>query len=178
MLLETAGGAAFGAILRLVPEAFKIWDRKNERAHELAMQDKALAFEQLRGANRLEEIRAEGEEKYDQGALAALIESVKAQARTASKRIDELTQSVRPVTTYALLTLYIAVKLLLTVAALTAAAVGLLLQSDLSLVAFLQAFTVTLKEVAAVIWTPADAALLAGVFNFWFLGRVFDKAGR
>lgn len=178
MILETAGGALLGGLMRLAPEAFKIWDRKNERAHELAMQDKALAFEQLRGANRLEEIKAEGEEKYDQGALAALIESVRAQARPVSRRIDELTQSVRPVVTYALLILYIAVKLLLTVAVLTAALVGLLQQPDLTLVTFLQAFTQTIKEVVTVIWTPADAALLAGTFNFWFLGRVFDKAGR
>ena len=27
-------------------------------------------------------------------------------------------------------------------------------------------------------WNEADQALWAGVLNFWFLGRVFDKGGR
>jgi hypothetical protein len=27
-------------------------------------------------------------------------------------------------------------------------------------------------------WGPDDMAVWAGLLNFWFLGRVFDRAGR
>jgi hypothetical protein len=30
-------------------------------------------------------------------------------------------------------------------------------------------------EAVKLAWTDADQALWAGVLNFWFLGRVFDK---
>ena len=47
--LETLLGGVLGGALRLVPEFIKLWDRGSERKHELALQDKALEFEKLRG---------------------------------------------------------------------------------------------------------------------------------
>ena len=75
-MIETLLGGLMGGAFRLAPELLKWLDRKGERGHELAMQDKALEFEKLRGAQA---------------------------------------------------------------------------------------------------WTEADQALWAGVLNFWFLGRVFDR---
>jgi len=68
---------------------------------------------------------------------------------------DALSISVRPVITYWFMALYCAAK--------TAAFVG--------------ALTVGAGWSAAVLqaWTEADQALWAGVLNFWFLGRVFDR---
>lgn len=157
-LLETALGAVTGGAMRMVPELMKVWDRRNERKHELSMQDKALAFEQLRGANRLEEIKAEGEQQYDQSALSALIESVKAQGRTVGGWVDKLTQSVRPGITYAYFGMYLVVRItVITYAIVTDA---------------------NMEQIIKVAWTAEDQAMLAGILNFWFLGRVFDKAGR
>jgi hypothetical protein len=59
-MIETLLGGLLGGVFRLAPEALKWLDRKGERAHELAMQDKALEFERMRGASRMAEIEASG----------------------------------------------------------------------------------------------------------------------
>ncbi len=158
-VLETLLGGAVGGALRLAPEVIKIWDRKHERAHELSMQDKALAFETLRGANRLEEIKAEGDEKYDQGALAALLEAVKAQAADIGATwVKTLTQSVRPTITYAYFGAYLLVRV--------------------TVISYAIITDASLAEILRLAWTAEDQAMLAAILNFWFMGRVFDKAGR
>jgi len=57
-MIETLLGGLLGGVFRLAPEILKWLDRKGERGHELAMQDKALEFEKLRGAQRMAEIGA------------------------------------------------------------------------------------------------------------------------
>ena len=47
-MIETLLGGLLGGAFRLAPEILKWLDRKGERSHELAMQDKALEFEKLR----------------------------------------------------------------------------------------------------------------------------------
>ena len=49
-MIETLLGGLLGAAFRLAPEVLKWLDRKGERGHELAMQDKALEFEKLPAA--------------------------------------------------------------------------------------------------------------------------------
>ena len=66
-----------------------------------------------------------------------------------------LTISVRPVITYWFMALYCAAKTAAFEAAVTAGAGW---------------GTAILHA-----WTEADQALWAGVLNFWFLGRVFDR---
>ena len=55
-MIETLLGGLLGGLFRLAPEVLKWIDRAGERRHELAMQDKALEFEKLRGAQRMAEI--------------------------------------------------------------------------------------------------------------------------
>jgi hypothetical protein len=52
-MIETLLGGLLGGAFRLAPEVLKWLDRRGERGHELAMQDKALEFEKLRGAQRM-----------------------------------------------------------------------------------------------------------------------------
>ena len=90
------------------------------------------------------------------GAIEALRESVAAQGQRSRVRwADALSISVRPVITYWFMALYCAAK--------TAAFVG--------------AMSGGVDWGAAILhaWTEADQALWAGVLNFWFLGRVFDR---
>ena len=47
-MIETLLGGLLGGAFRLAPEILKWMDRKSERGHELAMQDKALEFEKNR----------------------------------------------------------------------------------------------------------------------------------
>lgn len=69
--------------------------------------------------------------------------------------VDALSSSVRPVITYWFMALYCVAKVATFMAAVNAGA----------------------GWGAAILhaWTAADQALWAGVLNFWFLGRVFDR---
>ena len=74
-MIETLLGGLLGGAFRLAPELLKWLDRKGERGHELAMQDKALEFEKLRGAQRMEEIGAGAEAAWNVGAIETLREA-------------------------------------------------------------------------------------------------------
>lgn len=156
-MIETLLGGALGGLFRLAPELLKWLDRVGERTHELAMQDKALAFEQLRGAQRMEEVSAQNQGAWNMGAFAALREALAGQGQPSGVAwVDALSTSVRPVITYWFMALYCAAK----TAAFTAA-----LQGGAQWTFAVQAS-----------WTEADQALWSGVLNFWFIGRVFERA--
>jgi hypothetical protein len=155
-MIETLLGGLLGGAFRLAPEFLKWLDRKGERGHELAMQDKALEFEKIRGAQRMDEIGAGADAAWNVGAIETLREAVRTQGeKTGVRWADALSSSVRPVITYWFMALYCAAKTAAFVAAVTAGA-----SYD---VAILRA------------WTEADQALWAGVLTFGFLGRVFDR---
>ncbi|MBL0144280.1 MAG: hypothetical protein IPP91_19790 [Betaproteobacteria bacterium] len=155
-MIETLLGGLLGGVFRLAPEVLKWFDRRGERGHELAMQDKALEFERLRGAQKMSEIGAAADAAWNTGAIEALRDAVRTQGeKTGVRWADALSVSVRPVITYWFMALYCAAK--------TAAFVGALTAGIGWSAAVLQA------------WTEADQALWAGVLNFWFLGRVFDR---
>lgn len=155
-MIETLLGGLLGGAFRLAPEVLKWLDRKGERGHELAMQDKALEFEKLRGASRMAEITAAADATWNSGAVEALREAVSAQGRNSrAKWADALSISVRPVITYWFMALYCAAK--------TAVFIGAV-EAGVDWIPAIQAA-----------WTDADQALWAGVLNFWFLGRVFDR---
>ena len=155
-MIETLLGGLLGGAFRLAPEILKWLDRKGERGHELAMQDKALEFEKLRGAQRMSEIGAGADAAWNVGAIETLREAVRSQGeKTGVRWVDALSSSVRPVITYWFMALYCAAKTATVAAAVTGGAGWG--------VAVLYA------------WTEADQALWAGVLNFWFLGRVFDR---
>ena len=108
---------------RLAPEILKWLDRKGERSHELAMQDKALEFEKLRGAQRMAEIGAGADAAWNVGALETLREAVAGQGqRSGARWADALSSSVRPVITYWFMALYCAAKTAAFVGAIEAGA--------------------------------------------------------
>jgi len=156
-MIETLLGGLLGGAFRLAPEILKWLDRKGERGHELAMQDKALEFEKIRGALRMDEIGAGAEAAWNVGAIETLREAVRTQGeKTGVRWADALSVSVRPVITYWFMALYCAAKTAAFAAAVTAGAGWG--------VAVLHA------------WTEADQALWAGVLNFWFLNRTLEKS--
>ena len=110
-MIETLLGGLLGGAFRLAPEVLKWLDRKGERSHGLAMQDKALEFEKLRGAQRMAEIGAAADAAWNTGAIDALREAVAAQGQRSGVRwADALSISVRPVITYWFMALYCAAK--------------------------------------------------------------------
>ena len=145
-MIETLLGGLLGGAFRLAPELLKWLDRKGERGHELAMQDKALEFEKLRGAQRMDEIGAGADAAWNVGAIETLREAVRPQGeKTGVRWADALSGSVRPVITYWFMALYCAAKTAAFVAAIEGGA-------DWG-VAIVHA------------WTEADQALWAGVLN-------------
>lgn len=148
-------GGLLGGAFRLVPELFKFLDAKNERAHELAMQDKQLEFAKLQGQQKIQEAQIQ-QETVDIGALRDVLV---AQAQpTGVKWLDAVNGSVRPVMTYLLLCLYIAVKYTIGLALYNSGADAL--------------------TIAKTLYTPDDQALFWGIANFWFLDRVIKARSR
>lgn len=85
-MIETLLGGLLGGAFRLAPEVLKWLDRKGERGHELATQDKALEFEKLRGAQRMSEIGAGADAAWNVGAIETLREAVAAQSQRSRVR--------------------------------------------------------------------------------------------
>jgi len=158
-MIATLLGGLLGGAFRLAPEILKWFDRQGERGHELAMQDKALEFEKLRGAQRMAEIGAASDGAWSTGAIDAFKEAVAGQGRPSGVRwVDVLSSSVRPVVTYLFVLMYVSVKLSTFVgSALSGAGFGAALLAA---------------------WSGADQALFAGILNYWFLNRTLEKGLR
>jgi hypothetical protein len=157
--LETILGGLIGGVVRFAPELLKFFDRKNERKHELSMQDRQIAFEQLRGNQRMAEIDAQTSAQQFVTAVDALKEGIKAQAQPSGiKWIDALSSLVRPLWTYLVLFMWSAVKW----------------------ATYYQLLSKGLSWDAAVLtmWTPEDAGMLSMLGTFWFLDRVIRNATR
>ena len=148
-------GGALGGIFRLAPEVIKYFDRKGERQHELAMQDKHLEFAKLQGSQKIQEAQIQA----DAIDISALKDVLVAQAQlTGNKFIDFINSFVRPYLAYTLSFLYFGVKITYGIA---------LFQGGHSS-----------YEIAKALYTPDDQALFWGIVNFYFLDRVIRAKGR
>jgi hypothetical protein len=160
MILETLLGGGIGGLLRLAPEVLKLLDRKNERKHELAMLDKNNEAERNRAATGLREHELQADSAQITGALAALQEGLRGQFQlTGIKWVDALNQTVRPCLTYGIAAPYVLSKCTLFVAVLWSSGLDV----------------ASVQAALAAAYSGADMAILSGILNFYFLGRVFDK---
>lgn len=163
MILETLLGGALGGVARFAPEVLKFFDAKNERAHELAMLDKNIEAEKARAASGIKEAEVKADGEQVTAAVGALQEALKGQFQViGNKFVDALNFSVRPVLTYLIVGPYALGKFAVFIALLWAGN-----SLDASMVQ--SALTST--------YTAADMAIVSGIINFFFLGRVFDKRG-
>lgn len=163
-------GGIVGFLGRLAPEFMKWWDRKNERAHELAMQDKAIAMQKLKGDQTIDEVKIKGNDTFDLAAINALTEAIKGQdaplPMSGHKVADffialanVLSKLMRPaITIQWVLILYPAVVVCGIIAAFQT-------NGDI-LDAMLKAFG------------SGEKAIAAGIINFWFLDRVIRATSR
>ena len=154
-MFETLLGGVFGGLLRLAPEVFKLFDRANERKHELAMLSAEMEFAKIRGEIAMRQTEA----VMTMAEMDTMAEAFKEQSRTAQsagKLVAALSALVRPTITYAFLALYAAVKI--------------------------AAFTIALeqggnwKEVLLSMWGAEDLATFNLVISFWFVGRVYERS--
>jgi hypothetical protein len=154
-VIETLLGGVFGGLLRLAPEVFKIFDKKNERAHELHMLEAEMEFAKVRGeiAMRQADVHLQTAE------LDAMTQAFKEQSETAKNAgwfVSAISAMVRPTVTYLVLALYAAVK----VAAY--------------LIAIEQGGN--WKDVLTSMWGSDDLAVFNMIISFWFVGRVYERS--
>lgn len=153
--MEAVLGGIFGGLLRVVPELLGFFDRKGERKHELDMS--TLTIEQIKaeGSIRMDEKRAD----FAVAELAAIQEGVSEQGQTARasyRWVSAVSALVRPSVTWGLVALYAAVKFSLAHSFVTAG-------TDIG-------------QALRFVWTTEDMALMSMVLNFWFVGRVWERA--
>lgn len=156
-MIETMVGGLLGGLFRCVPEFLKWLDRKDERKHELAMQDKQLEFQKLSGSQKIEEKGLENQGEWNKGYLDALKEAITAQGqKTGSKLIDGFNALMRPLIACQWV-------LLLYPAALIASFILAVDHGTAPLEALKNTFG------------PDEKAIASGIINFFFLNRVFEK---
>jgi ABC-type multidrug transport system fused ATPase/permease subunit len=154
-MIESLLGGVFGGVLRLAPELFKLFDKRNERAHELRMVEAEMEFAKVRGeiAMRQADVQLQTAE------LDAMTQAFKEQSATAKNAgwfVSAISALVRPTVTYLFLALYAAVK----VAAY--------------LIAIEQGGN--WKDVLTSMWGSDDLAVFNMIISFWFVGRVYERS--
>ena len=88
-MIETLVGTLFGGMFRMAPEILKWMDRKDERKHELAMFDKQLEADRLKGDQTLQQLNVQSAATIGAAEVQAIIEATKAQATvTGIKFVD------------------------------------------------------------------------------------------
>jgi hypothetical protein len=155
-LLSMLGGGVF----RLLPEVIGLFKAKGDRDHEFRMTTLQLQIDQARAQQQLDLTHAQAAIAADAAEMQTLAETIKAQAQpTGIGWIDALSSSVRPVLTYWwCLILYTAYKAI-TIA--TAAQGG-----------------ATLGDIAPLLVTDFDRAVIGSIFAFWFVDRALRKIGK
>ena len=153
-MFETLLGGVFGGVLRLAPELFKLFDKKNERAHELRMLEAEMEFAKIKSeiAMRQADVQLQ---TADLDAMVAAIQEQSSTAKAAGSLVAAISALVRPTVTYMFLGLYAAVK----VAAY--------------LIAIEQGGN--WKEVLTTMWGSDDLAVFNMIISFWFVGRVYER---
>lgn len=157
MGLDAVLGGVLGGVARLVPEVIGYFDKKNDRKHELALGEQQFKLIQLQGHNQLQAQATAAESAEIVAGISAIQEAYRTQ-KTGFKFADTVSAMVRPWITFVVFHTWLAVKV--------AAYVALLNKG------------ISWDVAITTMWTGDDVAMLAGVTNFWFLSRVFEKRGR
>jgi hypothetical protein len=156
-MIETLLGSLLGGALRLAPEVFKLFDRANERKHELALLNAEMEFAKVRGEIAMRQTEA-AMTVAEMDTMAQAFKEQSSTARAAGRFVAAVSALVRPAVTYLFVGLYAAVKL--------------------------AAFLIALeqggewKSVLLGLWGADDMAVLNLVLTFWFVGRVWERGNR
>ena len=155
MILESSLlGSLFGGIFRLAPEVIKVFDRANERKHELKMFELSTELEKVKGEFKVEEKYVD----YSVAQMQAIQAAAEAEGKIASKSYKWVTAAValvRLAITYAMFALYLVVKF-------TFIITGLSSGTDWA-------------TVVASNWTNDDWGVLTMILTFHFVGRPIEK---
>lgn len=156
-MIEALASSLVGGVLRIVPEALKLFDRKNERAHELAMLNTEMEFAKTRAEGEMRQADANLTGK-EIDAMAQALKEQGQTARAAGWFVAALSALVRPLVTYWFVTMYSTVKIVGMTMAVAAGA--------------------DWQQVLVSSWTEEDMAMLWMLLTFWFVGRVWERKSR
>lgn len=165
-------GAFGGGALRLIPEFVSAWASRQQKDNAVRLAEVELERTHLELESRLdiarlgvENIEAEGRAALDRAQAEALVLDHQAKAHLSGvKWADALNLSVRPVTTYLMLVLYIAFKAIVI--------------RDAVLQAESTATAATVTSLVSIVWNEDDAAIFAGVITFWFADSVLTRRSK
>lgn len=152
-MLESLIGTLFGGIFRLVPELFKLYERKDERKHELAMFDMQLKADEL----KVKQAEIQQQTQIELADITALIEATKAQAQqTGVKWVDGLNGLIRPL---------LALQWLI------------VLYPGVVVASFLMAVQAGISPLEAIqqCFSTEEKAMAASIASFWLVDRSLRK---
>lgn len=153
-MLETLLGGVFGGLLRLAPEVFKLFDRVNERKHELALLSAEMEFAKIRGEIAMRQTEA----VMTMAEMDTMAEAFKEQSKTAQaagRWVAAISALVRPTITYAFVGAYFAVKV-------ASYLIALEQNGDW-------------RDVIVKLWNQDDVTIMFMIVSFWFVGRTLDR---
>ena len=156
-MLESLIGGLFGGVLRLAPELFKLFDKKNERAHELRMVEAEMEFAKIRGEIAMRQVEAQMT-MAEMDTMAAAFKEQSETAKNAGWFVSAISALVRPMVTYSFLALYASVKI-----------ASFLIAIDQN---------GNWKEVLVTMWGADDLAVFNMIISFWFVGRVYERSNK
>lgn len=156
-MVETLFGTLFGGLFRLAPEIMKLWDRKNERAHEALMFDKQVEQDRLRASAEIDRIHAQSAGAVELAELQGLIAATEAQGKPSGNTFaDAINTLMRPLITF----WWVIVLYTLSMAA----------QFYILYIA-----GNSVPEAYLKIWGPEEKAIVASIISFWFMDRSIRK---
>lgn len=150
-LLSLLGGGLF----RLFPSVIEYFSRKRDLEFELKLLDRQMELETLRWQQKSDEIKLRSDAETE-AEWAKALPAAQTQVITKIGWVDALNASVRPILTYWwCLLLYTGYKAISVYVAIAAGS-GLL-------------------EIAGVLVTEFDQAVIGSIVGFWFLDRALRK---
>lgn len=155
-MIETLIGTVLGGVFRMAPEVMKVWDRKNERAHEAVMLDKQISADTLKAQAAQQLAQTQADTQIGLADMQALVEATKAQGQmTGVKWVDALNQLVRPMLAFQwLIFLWPAVVI-----------VGFLLSINAS------STTIEILDAMHSAFGTEEKAMASSVASFWLVDR-------
>lgn len=160
-------GALGGGLFRLAPLVIDFFKKGQENKQELALLDRNIALEVQRGVNRQQEIQAMTTQGEQLSWANSLVEAIKNATPPVIEDkgnfwinlLNGINVSVRPILTYWwCIVLHTANKVLL-------AAVAIQEKTGL-------------RELAPIIYTDFDRAIVGSIIGFWFVDRALRQEGK
>lgn len=149
-------GGLLGGVSRVAPELFKFFGAKGERKHELQMLSASVEADKARAAVAMTAADQSIQAAQFTESVSALKEALQGQAtKSGNTLLDGINMMVRPTVTYIVFAMWVLVKMVALYSAMQ---------------------TMAITQAVPLWWNEADQAMLSAILNFWFMGRVFEKA--